>query len=221
MADHEWDEVVYLGDLMDFDLISSHNKENLRATSGKLIRREYDYGSEFLDRQQKLAPKAKFTLLEGNHDERIERYMDANPQLEGMLEMEQGLQLRMRKIKWVRFWTKGEIHKIGKAKFIHGLYTTKYHASKHAEAYGDNIFYGHTHDVQSHSKELAGADKTIVAQSMGCLCRYDQRYMRGKPSKWQQAFGVFYFFPDGHFTYYVIRIFKHRFVAPDGTVYEG
>lgn len=221
MADHDWDEVVLLGDLMDFDLISSHNKDNLRATSGKQIRTEYEYGNDFLDELQAKASKAKFTLIEGNHDERIERYIDANPQLEGMLEMEAGLQLIKRKIKWVRFWTKGDIHKIGKAKFIHGLYTTKYHASKHAEAYGDNIFYGHTHDVQSHSKELVGGDKTIVGQSLGCLCKYDQRYMRGKPSKWQQAFGVFYFLPDGHFTYYVIRIFKHRFVSPDGRVYEG
>lgn len=221
MADHRWDEVVYLGDFMDFDLISSHNKDNLRSVAGKQIRTEYNYGGQVLDRHRRAAPGAKFTLIEGNHDERIERYIDANPQLEGMLEMETGLQLRKRHIKWVRFWSKGEIHHIGKARFIHGLYTTQYHARKHAEAYGENIFYGHTHDIQCYSKELQGADKTIVGQSLGCLCRYDQKYMKGKPSKWQQGFGVFHFFPDGFFTYFVVRIFKHRFLSPEGKVYQG
>jgi predicted phosphodiesterase len=221
MADHEWDEVIYLGDFMDFGCISSHNKENLRAIAGKTIWRDYDIGVEILARHQKLAPKAKFTLIEGNHEHRMERYIDANPQLDGMIEVELGLELIKRKVKWVRFWSKGEIYKIGKARFIHGNYTTKYHAAKHADAYGDNVFYGHTHDVQSYSKELHGDDKTIVAQSLGCLCRYDQPYMRGKPSKWQQAFGIFYFQPNGFFTYYVPRIFKHGFISPEGKVYQG
>jgi predicted phosphodiesterase len=214
-------EVVLLGDVMDFDLISHHNRDNLRATQSKRIDKEYEYAGDQLDILRGLAPNAKFTLIEGNHDERIERYIDANPALEGSLELQTGLQLIQRKIRFVRFWSKGEVYKIGKATFIHGLYTTQYHARKHVEAYGTNIFYGHTHDVQSFSKELHGKDKTIVGQSLGCLCKYDQRYMRGKPSKWQQAFGVFHFLPDGHFSYNVVRIFKHRFVGPDGVVYEG
>ena len=220
MADHRWDEVVYLGDFMDFDLISSHNRENLRAISGKRLDTEYILAGWILDRHRKLAPDAKFTLIEGNHEHRVERYVDANPVLEGKVEVETGLQLIKRKIKWVRFWSKGQIHRIGKARFIHGLYTTKYHASKHVEAYGENIFYGHTHDIQSFSKELAGHDKTIVGQSLGCLCKYDQKYIRGKPTKWQQGFGVFEFFPDGFFQYNVIRIFKHRFQA-EGKTYQG
>lgn len=220
MSDHHWDEVVYLGDFMDFDIISSHNRENLRAIAGRQLDAEYQLGCEMLDLHKKLAPKAKFTLLEGNHEERVERYIDANPVLEGKVEVETGLQLKARNINWVRFSSKGQIYKIGKARFIHGLYVNQYHARKHVENYGENVFYGHTHDVQSYSKELQGADKTIVGQSLGCLCRYDQKYLKGRPTKWQQAIGVFYFFPDGYFTYDVIRIFKHRFYA-EGKVYQG
>jgi hypothetical protein len=220
MADHRWDEVVYLGDFMDFDLISSHNKDNLRAIAGKRLDAEYIYAGKILDRHQKAAPKARFTLLEGNHEHRVERYIDANPVLEGKVEVETGLQLIKRRIKWVRFWSKGDSYRIGKARFIHGLYTNQYHSRKHVENYGENIFYGHTHDVQSYSKELQGADRTIVGQSLGCLCRYDQKYIRGKPTKWQQAIAVFEFFPDGYFTYNVIRIFKHRFFA-EGKTYKG
>lgn len=217
MGDHDWDEVVYLGDLLDLGLISSHNKDNLRAIKGRRLRAEYDYCAEMLDRHQKLAPMAKFTYLEGNHELRVEKYIDANPAMEGSMEVEVGLQLLKRKIQWVRY---GTPYKLGKARFIHGMYTNKYHASKHVEAYGNNIFYGHTHDIQLHSKELHGDDKTIVGQSLGCLCKYDQPYLRRRPTRWQQGFGVFYFFPDGYFTYTVVRIFKHRFYA-EGEIYQG
>ncbi len=220
MKDHHWDEVVYLGDLMDWDFISTHEKDNRRAKEKRRIMLEYEYANDFLDRQKALAHRAKFTLIEGNHDYRIEDYINKHPEEEGWLEMETQLQLLKRKIKWVRFWTNGEIHKIGKARFIHGRYTNQYHARKHVDNYGENIFYGHTHDVQSFSKELAGADKTLVGQSLGCLCNYNQKYLKGAPTKWQQAFGVFEFFPDGFFQYNVIRIFKHRFRA-EGKTYKG
>lgn len=220
MGDHRWDEVVYLGDLMDWDFISSHNKDNLRSIEKRRIKQEYEYASDFLDFHKQLCPGAQFTLIEGNHDYRIEHYIDAHPDLEGYLEMEVGLQLINRKFNWVRFWSKGEIHKIGHAIFIHGRYTTQYHARKHVDSYGTNVFYGHTHDIQCISKELMGDNKTLVGQSLGCLCRYDQSYLQGRPSKWQQGFGVFEFFPDGFFQYNVIRIFKHRF-RTDGKTYQG
>ena len=57
--------------------------------------------------------------------------------------------------------------------------------------------------------------------SLGCLIEYDQGYMRGKPSKWQHGFAVFYFKPDGFFYPYPIRIFNHSFVSPEGKVYKG
>lgn len=221
LADQVWDEVVYLGDFMDFDCISHHNKDNLRAVSGKTVMKDYDQGLEILIRHQKLAPKAKFTLLEGNHEDRVERYINANPQMEGMIEVELGLELRRRRVKWVRSWSKGEVYRIGKARFIHGIYTNQFHSKKTVEAFGDNIFYGHTHDIQEFSKEMKGDNKTIVGQSLGCLCRYDMGYMKGRPNKWQQGFGVFHFRDDGYFNYFVVRIFKHSFVSPEGKLYEG
>ncbi len=211
MADYNWKYVLYLGDIMDFDCISSHNKENLRAIAGKTIWHDYEIANEILDRHQKLCPTAKFLYAEGNHEERIQRYIDANPQLEGMIELEVGLKLKKRKIDFISYRS-GKTFKIGKARFFHGIYTNQFHAKKTVEAFGDNIFYGHTHDVQSFSKEMHGDNKTLVGQSLGCLCRYDQPYMKGRPSKWQQCVTVFYFQKDGYFNYYPIRIFDHRFV---------
>lgn len=220
MAEELWDEVIYLGDFMDFDCISHHNRDNLRAVSGKTIWKDYDHAVEILDRHQKLCPKAKFVLIEGNHDERIERYIDANPQLEGMVEVELGLELIKRKIKWVRFWTKGEIYRLGKASFIHGAYTNQYHAKKHLDNYDASVFYGHVHSVQSFSK-VQRKGKPMIAQSLGCLCKLDQGYMRGRPSNWVHAFGVIHFRDGGEFNHYVVQMVDHQFTAPNGKTYKG
>ncbi len=212
MGDYKWDEVVHLGDFLDLDCISAHNKENLRAVETKRLFYEYNEGQEVLDHWKELAPKAKFTLIEGNHEHRVQRYIDASPQLEGMIEVPVGLDLAKKKINWVPFWSTGQTYDIGKATFLHGGKTTNFHTKTMAYNYGRNIFYGHTHDVQSYSVETAGHNSTYVAQSVGCLCKYDQPYMRGRPSKWQQAVTVIDFYDDGFFTANVLRIFNHKFI---------
>jgi len=219
IKEHKWDEIIQLGDFMDFDCISSHNKNKLRQIEGKRLLLDYDEGNEILDRWQKLTD-AQITILEGNHEFRVQNYIEANPQLEGWIEVPTCLKLKKRKINWIPFWSEGKTYDVGKATFIHGKVTTDFHTKKMAYTYGRNIFYGHTHDIQCYSVQTAGNDNTYVAQSLGCLCNYNQQYMRGGPSKWQQAVCVFHFYEDGFFTYNIIRIFKHRFFY-EGIEYQG
>src|SRR5437899_357253 len=88
LVTEKWDEVILLGDLLDFDEISSHNVTNLRAVEGKTIQKTYDYANRYLDRLQKIVDGAKITFLEGNHDFRVERLIDACPRLRGSIEVE-------------------------------------------------------------------------------------------------------------------------------------
>ncbi len=217
---YAWDEVVLLGDLMDLDCISAHNSHKPRLVEGKRLQADFDYANEWLDRWTSLIPVAKWTLIEGNHDERLERYMDAWPAMAGKLEMDRNLCLTERGINWVRYWTKGELYSIGNAYFGHGRSAGKYHAEKMVADYGVCIYGGHTHDVMEMPKVLLGKDKTLVGKTLGCLCRYDQPYMKGKPSKWQQAFAVFHFWPNGFFNEYTVKCFSGGFVSPEGDFYE-
>lgn len=213
------DEILQIGDFLDFDCISDHNAFNLRATENTSIEADYAVGNKILDRWQKLCKNV--TILEGNHDFRVERFIDAYPRMAGSLEVDKGLHLADRGVKWVRSWSKGDTYKIGNAVFIHGLYTNEHHAKKHVQAFGRPVFYGHTHDIQQFSQVTAGDNKTVLGQSLGCLCDYRQQYMKGRPNRWQQAFGVFYFQANGYFNYYIPMIFNHQFTSPEGEVYKG
>lgn len=219
IKDAKPDEIICIGDFMDFDCISTHNDRKPRLVEGETIAADYEAGNKVLDRWQKLAPR--IVLLEGNHDYRVERFIDEYPRMAGSLEVEKALKLKERGIKWVRSWSEGELYKIGNASFIHGIYVNDHHAKKHVEAFGTSIFYGHTHDIQLYSKVTAGDNKTIVGQSLGCLCDYNQQYMNGKPNRWQQAFAEFWVRPDGYFNYTVTMIFNHKFIALSGKEYSA
>lgn len=217
-----WDYWVQLGDLGDFDFISKFTKENLRQLRGKTWKNQYDPINEFLDEQQAIyGEECNYVILEGNHDYRVECAIDRMPELEGLVEIPVSLDLEGRGIRWVKSWSEGEILRLGKANFIHGNFHNVNHTKSTVTKYGHSFFYGHTHDIMETPWERMGDDDTIVARSMGCLCTYQMKYMRGRPNKWQQGFGIFYLMPDGNFTYYNPRLIQHRFVGPDGVVYDG
>jgi len=224
MADEVFDGWLHGGDLVDLNELSRWNEDTPRLKTEK-TQQTFDKANKFLDIQQKIVrannKDAKFVLLEGNHEYRVEYYMDRHPELTGLLEVKKNLRLEERGIKWVRSWTKGHIYKKGHAFFTHGLYISKYHAHKMVDTFGTCIFYGHSHDVMEMPKTFAGNDKTLVGKSLGCTCDYKQTYLKGNPTKWQQAITIFNFLPNGFFNEYVIKIFNHKFIAPNGKVYDG
>lgn len=223
MADIFIDEYVHLGDLMDFDMISSFNADNLRENETRRLVSDYNLANKILDRHQKIVRKnnknAKFTLLEGNHENRIQRVIDKSPEVEGLLEVPKNLRLAERGFKWIPSWTEGELYKIGKLYFMHGKWTNQYHAAKVVNAYAVNMVYGHTHDVMNHVRVILGKDRHIMAQSLGHTADENKlKYMKKGPSNWTQAVGIAEIRPGGSFNLYPITIINHTF-SFNGKVY--
>ena len=207
-----WDECILLGDFLDLNCISEHNFNNQRAIENQRVQKDFDAGNLILNQLQ-AAVKCKIVYIQGNHEYRLERLVNSMPSLEGSIEVEKGLRLKERGIQYIKFWEKGHLYKVGKAVFIHGLYTNDSHAKKTVIQFGTNVFYGHTHDIQSYSQVLQGKGKTIMGQSLGCLCKEDLPFMRGRPNKWQQAFAEFTFDNKGYFNYTIHKIFNNKLVV--------
>jgi predicted phosphodiesterase len=222
-ANAPWSAVILLGDLMDFDFISRFSEKQLRLVTGRDFKRDYEKANVLLDKIGTATRPDNFYYLQGNHEQRVTRYLNARPHLEGYIEPEIALRLDDRGIEWFPFWDTGAHVTIGEAHFTHGRYCNEHHAKKNVTKYGTNVFYGHTHDVQEYAWERLGDNATIVASSLGCLCKYQEvpQHSPGAPNKWQQAFGVFHFQESGYFNHFVTRIFHHRFVGTDGVLYEG
>lgn len=221
--DNYWYGCLQLGDAMDWDWLSKYTEADRKAQENQRWNKEYEGFNKFLDKFQAAIrhknPDAKIVIIQGNHDWRVQNAINKNPSLEGSMEMELKLHFQDRKIEFWKYWEHKRPYKIGKALFIHGQYTNDAHAKKHALNYNKNLFYGHTHDRQLYSKTIMG--KTIQAESLGTLSRYDLSYMGNKPSNWSQCFATFYFWPNGNFNHYVTNVINGEFYDPTGKQYKA
>jgi predicted phosphodiesterase len=208
-------DVVHLGDILEGDSVSAHNKGKPMLLENSRLARDYEFAGRLLDDvRSAVGDKTKFVLLEGNHEWRVGRYLQEHPELAGMLEIEKGLELKRRNIKLVECYPKGDIYKIGKLAFLHGTYCGSNPCKKHLDVYGMNIVFGHTHEVGVYSKVAYGKGKAHAAYNIGCLCRYDMPYLEGKPTNWQHAFATAYIDEsNGHFNLTTHAIFQGEFIV--------
>lgn len=223
-AAHSWDYWLQLGDLGDWNILSSHNKNNLRAVEGQTIRRSAAACRLALDCIQHNAGQKgnpKGVLISGNHDARLVAWSNAQPSLVGLLEFHEMLELKRRGIQYVDYWTKGEIWSLGEAHFGHGHYCGPTAPERHLKEFNMNFFFGHDHSVNLAPMKTYGK-ATKISQTLGCLCEINPGWLRGKANKWQHAFGVFYVRKeDGMFNHYVPLIFDGQFMGPDARYYDG
>jgi len=209
--------IVLGGDQMDLNCISHHNKGKVRLTENARLKRDYrGFQKEILDEIEAAAPKnCKKWFLIGNHEYWLERLIDDNPQLEGLVEIENNLNLKD--------WTIipfNNVLTIGEMNFIHGIWTNKYHAEKNIRIYNKNIFSGHIHTNQTFTTVSPINAFPRQGVSIGCLCNTNMHYLYEKPTAWVHQFLFWYEFEDGSFTYYAPIIINGKCVI-NNKLYTG
>jgi hypothetical protein len=204
IADKHPKQIVLLGDVLDFAFIGSFAQDAIKQlfTNHECWKTQWKAGNKFLDDLQAAGPLSKITYIQGNHEYRPERILQKDPTREGSVEIPEHLGLAERGIRYVRFWETGEVYKIGKMSYGHGWYTCENHAKKTLNDYGCNFTNGHDHTVQVYTKAFKSTSGAIQARSVGCLCKKDMPYMRGRPSAWIQGFGITEFYDNGLFSSY-------------------
>jgi len=189
--------------------------KSFRHKKRKMEKRRYssevDCANKEIDFLQRYTGEVVY--LAGNHEFRVDRYLDKNPEMEGMIEIPERLNLKERNIKWVPFEDQVKTpFKLGDMHFIHGLYTNKYNAQKHLQTLGCNICYGHQHSTQTAMQNMA-MQKPHMAYALGTLGDKSPDYLQGKPANWINQFGVFYWNPkNGHFNLYPVNIINGEFI---------
>ena len=195
--DFKPDMTILLGDVLELDMISYFTKRNLLAREEMRLSHDFELGNQVLNWIDKFTRGEKVYLF-GNHELRLQKYVEERPELKGLLSIKDNLHLEERK--W-RFFDEGKIIKVGHACFTHGWYWNMYHSKKHVSEVSENIFYGHTHDLQCFTKPNP-SQRPIIGQSLGCLCNLNPAWLRNKPNRWVNSLGIFYFSKSGDFTHY-------------------
>lgn len=194
------------GDWMNMNSMSHWAEKRDRIVELSSIKDEYDAFNKFLDDFLKVLPYSCVVyFMIGNHEDWARQYLLANPKYRGYIELQYNLRLKERGIRVIDL---NRVLAIGKMHFMHGIYTNDHHTKKMCQNFNKNIFYAHTHDIQVYTMVSLDNDYH-TAQSVGCLCKMEQNYLKGTPTRWNHGFLSFY--QDSHsFHAYQLRIVKGR-----------
>ncbi len=207
------DELVYMGDQMSLDCISGWNRNKPLLKEGQRLIKDYNnFNEDVLLVHENLTNKnTRRIYMTGNHEQRIDWYIERNPELEGLIGIDRNLKLTERGYKVLPY---NGIYKIGKLSITHGFYYNKYHANRHLEAFEGNVVYAHVHNPQMMAK-VSPVDRKgyHTATSLPCLCNIKPDYKKNAPNFWINGFGIVEHLPaTGYFNVYTIIIIDGSFM---------
>lgn len=219
VASFKPDRVILGGDILDCGAISHHNKGKSGRTEGlRLLQDVEECQSLFISRLE-TSVLGELDFIMGNHEWWLDDQMDEIPGLKGMLSVRRLLNLGPR-------WTvhpQGSQLDWGKLTFIHGdQLSSGEHCAKNAVTlYERSIRFGHLHTHQVYTKNTPNSRQLAkTGMAVGCLCRKDPSYGRGRPNRWVQGFVYGWVWPDGHYHDIHATILNGRTVV-NGRVIRG
>lgn len=227
---------LFLGDVLDCGLFSSHAKKTISEAQGYDFKEmEIDPCNAMLDRVQ--ANTKKFThYLEGNHEQRIERWAVNNGRVgESLYHLISPRQTLWKNPKrtnfkitpydvpvgnrmgYVQVVKPSPRMKSGGLVAVHGWSFAKHAARVHLElSRSQSVIHGHTHRMQLDVSRDPWTGAPIKAMSPGTLAKLQPVYAHGgRPSEWSHGFALIYV-GRNTWTEYLINIVNGSCVLPDG-----
>lgn len=166
--------IICGGDLADFSYISRWTEGMPGLQEGKRLKEDFDTIAEEIKFFKKYTKE--FVFYEGNHENRVRKYLEKNPVLKGILSLEQIC--KDAGVEYVP--TELQPKKILPDLYIaHGLSFNKYFACWTVEKMNENIVTFHTHRTQQYSISFP-TGKVISGYGLGCLCNTNPDYLAGK-----------------------------------------
>lgn len=211
LEDVQPNELIIGGDFLEFESCSRHGG----VASPRALVDEARAGQGMLRKLRAALPSARFVYLGGNHEARLERVVvDKLPTFDGAITIPRILDLESFRVEWIPY---GELYRpkhpsgaVSKLAYMHGVYSNKFHAAKHADVYGCCVRYGHVHAAQVYLRGRSVGD-VFGGFSTPCLRTLDVDWMDG-PSNWVHGAALDYVMPDGAFTANTIIMHDRRFV---------
>ena len=190
-----------IGDFADFYSVSAHDKNPERAHR---LSSELDVVDGLLDELDALGAAHK-VYIEGNHEDRLKRYLMKSPELHGVVSTEKLLRLRERGWAFVPY---KEHTRLGAVHLTHDVGAAGRNAVFRAlDLYQHSVVTGHTHRFQ-YIVEGTAADEgeCKVSAMFGWLGDVEQMdYMTKAKARhdWALGFGVGYYDPSTEYVYLV------------------
>jgi hypothetical protein len=221
------DEIVIGGDLLECGgWLAKHQPLGFVAQCDYTYQEDVRAANAFLDTLRECAPRAVIHYLEGNHEDRVERWIVdqvmANKR-DGQFLMDLAsprvlLRLAERDIAYYR---RTEIYadglprgwiRLGKMFFTHSLTYSKNAARDAAQKTAGNVSYWCTHREDTASIVFPGVG-LVKAFNPGCLCQMQPIWRHSDPTSWSQGYAVDYIAPSENFQRIHVPIWRGESLA--------
>ncbi len=224
----------FLGDVLDCGIFSAHPKRTIEEGQAKDYKKlEIDPTNNMLDIVQSNT-KQKTFFLEGNHEQRIERWAvrngGATESIYGLISPHATLAAGRKNFEmipyevptgnrmgFVQIASPSVKMKTGGLVAVHGWSYAKNAAQIHMDlSRSQSIMYGHCHRAASVTSRDPWTGGLIKAFNPGTLSKLQPLYaVGGSPSSWSHGFAIIYVGAES-WTEYSISIVNGRCVLPDG-----
>lgn len=191
IADEQPDCVVQIGDFLTYDSVSAHNLGKRLTMEGQRLHRELGSGKEAYDRimqpifdlnssrrsNRKALYRPDMFWLEGNHEDRAYRYVDQNPEMQGVVEYTS--KFNPEDDGWVLVPYREHAY-YGGVLFTHAPMSGNNQpiSSKHIiknviKDYDCPLVFGHTHKLGYESDGVLSREGGIRRTALNCGCYFD------------------------------------------------
>ncbi|OON79627.1 metallophosphoesterase family protein [Streptomyces tsukubensis] len=200
IGEYQPDEVIQIGDLVDYPAPSRWTAGTREEFAGGVIR-DSEYGRRVFLAPLRAVYDGPVKILKGNHDERPEKYLekhapalaadDVHYRFESLLDFDGfGVELAAPYYNFAPGWVAIHGHESPGLNQVAGRT-----AAMKAKKAGVSLVMGHTHRlaISPESTGFGGRLKTIYGFEVGHLMDVRKAgYLKNGPANWQKGFGLFY-----------------------------
>jgi len=180
------DYCVIIGDYLTLNSLSSWDMDKRKAMENRRFFKEIEAGNKALDEIDKGLTEfdCKKIFIEGNHEDRLTRYVSYHPELDDpYFTVQHQLGLDSRGWTWIPYrdyWTLSGVNfthiPFGKVREISG----KDICSKAEAVTISSVVFGHTHELHTSCVHKQGQKHLQQILNVGCFFEQDEDYVQGK-----------------------------------------
>lgn len=202
-----------MGDFLDMNTFSSHDKGKFTAIKDLTYNQELNAGNKVLDQIMDAAGNSLIDMsyLYGNHEDRYWRYMkDMENAKRPHISPAEGLQLEDRGFSVFDNWQKDYVKLGDHLELIHGTYFNVHCAKKHIDTLRGSVAFVHTHRIQHYIEGRTGGYNIGWGGDVESPAfNYASRAMKGQ---WQNGLAVVTLDEFGNYYLEQLTFINNRFV---------
>lgn len=217
--------IIQGGDFGTFDTFSRWDRDKRLKIEGQRYKKDIDACNKAIDlmvspleeynktrrEQHKKQYTPSWIWFEGNHEDWANQYVIRNPELEGIINVRNDLDLhRFDDLVWVPYSSDVWYHALEGVFFCHiprtrvGPASNKYIADKALELFDGSVVFGHTHRLVSSTVSRTGQANVHQALSGGCFFEHTPHYAVGHNNDYWSGVIHLILHGNGRFTFWPI-----------------